>query len=334
MNTIINALLPVFVTLLLGYLAAWHGDEDSKAAGILNKMVMTYTLPFSLFAGTVTMPREQLVSNWPLAAALLAGMVIPFALVLSAARYLFHRSLGESTLQAMAIAFPAIPFIGIPVLGTIFGAAGATLTVAVGGLVTNLIIVPASIVFLSVSAAASAGGGARLGQPSPDTPPDHPPKPSGPAAKPSIGRIILSSLEEPVVWAPILAVVLVGVGLKVPEPLVKSFQLLGSATSGVSLFASGVILRAQKPVVSTPVVVSTVLRLLVVPGLALLLLPLAGVAGSGLRESVVALAMPCAVMLVILSVRYRVAEQESASVMLYSYVFSAATMAAAIAFTR
>ena len=75
-------------------------------------------------------------------------------------------------------------------------------------------------------------------------------------------------------------------------------------------------------------------RLAVVPGLAFLLLPLAGLTGKPMSESVVALAMPSAVMLIILSVRYRVAEKESASVLLYTYVLSALSMAAAVLLTK
>ena len=326
MNTIINALLPVFVTLLLGYFAAWHHDVDGRAASILNKMVMSYSLPLSLFAGTVTMSRDQLVSNLPLVLALFVGVVIPFAVMVVAAKYVFRRGLGESTLQALAISFPAVPFIGLPVLGAIIGAQGATLTVAVAGLITNVAIVPAAIILLSAATAGNQDPTKEAGQ--------NPGISAGAASRPSIGSIVLSSLEEPVVWAPILAIALVFIGLKIPEPLVKSFQLLGSATSGVSLFASGVILRSQKPTVSRPIVISTLCRLVVVPSLALLLLPLLKLNAAAMRESVLALAMPCAVILVILSVRYKTAEQESASVMLYSYVFSALTLAAAIVITR
>jgi malonate transporter and related proteins len=235
---IISPLLPVIVTLLLGYLAAWYRDQDSTSSHVLNKAVMTYTLPLSLFAGTVTMSRDQLVANPPMGAAMLAGLAIPFAAALAIARYMFHRGLGESTLRARGISFPAVPFIGLPVLGTIFGTQAATLAVAIGGLITNLIIVPASI-----------------------------------------------------------------------------------------------ILRALTPTVSAPIVASTALRLAVVPALAFLVFPLAGVTGKAMSDSVVALAMPCAVMLIILSVRYRIAEKASASVLPYSYLFSAVSMTSAVLLT-
>lgn len=183
MAEIVNALLPVFVTLLLGYLAAWRHDDDGRAATTLNKMVMTYTLPLSLFAGTVTMSRSQLVGNLPMVAALFAGLAVPFAVALVAARYVFRRGLGESTLQALAISFPAVPFIGIPVLGSIFGAEAATLTVAISGLATNLIIVPISIILLSL--AVTDGGR------------EHPDPPAHAAPREPRARALLRSRSRP-----------------------------------------------------------------------------------------------------------------------------------------
>ncbi len=48
-STIVSALLPVVVTLVLGYVAGWHRDFDGKHAAILNRMVM----PLNLFAGMI-----------------------------------------------------------------------------------------------------------------------------------------------------------------------------------------------------------------------------------------------------------------------------------------
>ena len=333
--TILNALLPVFVTLLIGYLAAWRHDEDGKTATALNTMVMTFTLPLSLFAGTGTISRQELVENLPMMAALFVGLIVPFGIAFAVIRYGFKRPLGASALQALAISFPAVPFIGIPVLGSIFGPQAATITVAISGLGTNLIIVPISIVLLTLAVGNGEAAKADSGQPASSSPPKSTNDPGKQGkAKPSVGSIILSALEEPVVWAPVLAVVFVLIGITVPKPLVSSLQLLGATTSGISLFASGIILRAQTPTISLPIAASVLGRLVVVPGLALVLLPLCGIVGKARSESVVALAMPCAVMLIILSVRYHIAEKENASVLLYSYIFSAASMALAVLLTK
>jgi malonate transporter len=56
-TTIISALLPVVLTLLLGYLAGRHHDFTSDHAAVLNRLVLLYALPADLFVGMVTTKR-------------------------------------------------------------------------------------------------------------------------------------------------------------------------------------------------------------------------------------------------------------------------------------
>ncbi len=51
LNTVIGTLLPIVVTLVFGFFAAWRKDFSTDQASILNRMVMLYALPMSLFAG-------------------------------------------------------------------------------------------------------------------------------------------------------------------------------------------------------------------------------------------------------------------------------------------
>ncbi len=73
-ETVIGALLPIVVTLVLGFIAGWHHDFDAKQATILNRMLMLYALPLSLFAGMTGTDRTQVLSQGPLALAILIGM--------------------------------------------------------------------------------------------------------------------------------------------------------------------------------------------------------------------------------------------------------------------
>jgi len=54
LSTVLGALLPVVVTILLGFVAAWHHDFDAKQASTLNRMVLLYAVPMGLFAGTAS----------------------------------------------------------------------------------------------------------------------------------------------------------------------------------------------------------------------------------------------------------------------------------------
>ena len=47
--TVLGAVLPMIVTVLLGFVAAWHHDFGPKDAPILNRMVLVYAVPLALF---------------------------------------------------------------------------------------------------------------------------------------------------------------------------------------------------------------------------------------------------------------------------------------------
>lgn len=48
LETIVTALLPIVVTLLLGYFAGLRHDFSQDQASVLNRMVMLYALPLLL----------------------------------------------------------------------------------------------------------------------------------------------------------------------------------------------------------------------------------------------------------------------------------------------
>jgi len=304
-STIISALLPIVVTLMLGFAAGWHHDFDGNQATILNRMVMLYALPLNLFAGMVGTPRSEVLAQGPLALAILLGMVGGYAIALVIALYVFRRDLMTACLQALAIGGPAVPFVGVPVLGKLFGTASAV-PISVASLVMNLIQVPLSLMLLSAGIAAkNAAAGGR------------------PA---TIMTHILHALREPVVWAPILALVVVLLGVHFPAPLQDSLFLLGRATGGVALFASGIVLFSRHVAVTLPTSISVIARNIVVPAVLWGVVSIAGFAPGAIREVVLTMAIPSASIIVILAVQYRAAEQEMASTLFFSTLLSIVTM--------
>jgi malonate transporter and related proteins len=147
-ETIIGALLPVVVTLLLGFVAGWHQDFDSAHALILNRMVMLYALPLALFAGIVGIARDQVLTQGPFALAILIGMGGGYAVVFLVSYHFIRRDLMTASLRALAIAGPSVPFVGTSVLGHLFGN-GSAIPISVTTLVMNLVQVPATLMLLS-----------------------------------------------------------------------------------------------------------------------------------------------------------------------------------------
>jgi malonate transporter and related proteins len=144
---------------------------------------------------------------------------------------------------------------------------------------------------------------------------------------------LAAAVKEPVVWAPGAALVLVLADVSVAPLLDNSLKLLGSATGGVALFASGIILFAQRIIVNRDVIAIVAARNIIVPGVLWAVLAAVGMSHMLLREAVLTNAIPITSVTVILAVQYRPAQQTMASSLFLSYVLSILTMGAFIALT-
>ncbi len=304
LETIVTALLPIVVTLLLGYFAGSRHDFSQDQASVLNRMVMLYALPLLLFTGILSTPLSEISKSMDVFLWISVGMVGGFILVFLISRFIFKSDSKVAALRAIAIAGPAVPFVGTPVLGVLFPV-DADLAIAAGSILMNLIQVPLALVFL-------VGNGGAGGEKK--TPLE--------IAMGSIRNAVL----QPVVWAPVLAFVLLLIGLDMPKFLKGSFMLLGQATGGVALFAVGAVLFAQKVSISREVIINVLSKNIILPAIvlcAMFLLELPEV-DNGLVS--VTLAIPTASIAVIFAVEYKTAEQEMASTLFWSTILSVITM--------
>lgn len=318
-EVIIGALLPIIIILALGFLAGAHHDFNRDQATVLNRMVMLYALPLSLFAGLVTTPLDELIKEEKLVLALFIGMVGFYFLVYFAAKYLFKFGKNMSALLALAITGPAVPFVGVSVLAQIFGPI-STIPISLGSFYLNAIQTPITIILLSTGTKAIAG----TSQPSGNSTS----QPSGSSQKQSspIFKSILSALKEPVVWAPLLALVIVLLKIKFPTVLINSFDLLGKATGGVALFSSGIVLYSYKVTLNKTIAFSVLIKNLIIPfaiwGIVLLL----GYNATILKETVLTLSIPTGAIAIMLAIQYKEGEKEISSILFFSTVLSILTM--------
>jgi hypothetical protein len=368
MNAVVGALLPLIVTLAFGFFAGWRHDFTPAQASVLNRMVLLYALPLMLFAGMVTIKRSTLTSDLGLAAAIAAGMLGTYLVTFLIVRFALRRPAGVSALTALAVGAPAIPFAGVVVLGYLYGPSVTAVPVAAGALVLNVIEVPVTLVLLSAAAGSAAAASATaptVAIPVTQQPGRRPalplrpafaaggagqtattmqaqaapapaagPPPAVPAAASgNLGQHVRSAVTAPVVWAPVLALVLVVAGVPLPEVLVNAMKLLGSATTGVALFATGIVLFAQRITVSRFVAGAVAARNVVAPALLWVILAAIGMSHTDLRLAVLANALPAPVAAVIFAVQYRQGQREMASVVLFSSLGSLLTLAAFIALT-
>ncbi|MDB5539710.1 MAG: transport protein, partial [Devosia sp.] len=229
-------------------------------------------------------------------------------------RFVFHLSIGMSALAALAASAPNLAFLGPTVLGYLYGASSNG-PVALGNIINFVTVIPATLILLSIDSQPVAG-------------------PDGAKPQPvSVGSKIVQALRQPVVWMPVLGVVVVLLGVTVPPPLDSALALLGQASAGVALFVSGIVLASNKVTVSGPVLLLVIAKNIIQPGLVIIALLLLGYGNPVLSEAVVAISVPSQVLIAMLALQYKIAPVEFASVLALTTVGSLVTMSAFIALT-
>src|SRR5258708_1711336 len=96
-----------------------------------------------------------------------------------------------------------------------------------------------------------------------------------------------AGLKSPLLWAPILGITVVLLGIHLPAVVASCFELIGSATSGVAVFAVGLVLAAHPVRFSRAVLAGTLARVTVQSAVLFALLHLLQVSSPFARETLV-----------------------------------------------
>ena len=237
LNTVLGALLPMVVTFLLGFVAAWHHDLGPNDASILNRMVLLYAVPLALFAGTVTTSRTALSQDIPLVIALCVAIIGLYGAVFLFSRIVLRLPMSISALHALTASAPAVPFVGPAVLGDLFGGLSA-IPIAIASLVINLTVVPPTILFCRWI---------RLRRDPQGTWPRSDGKSIWPRPQGHLSRFSRQTRGND------QTADCLGTrsrfrgrsgGLRIPQIFVHSLSMLGQASGGVALFACGIVLAS------------------------------------------------------------------------------------------
>jgi hypothetical protein len=316
------------VTFLLGFLAAWRHDFGSGDASTLNRMVLLYAVPLALFAGTVATSRAALSQDIPLVIALCVAIMGLYGVVFLLARFVFRMQLGTSALAALTASAPAVPFVGPAVLGELFGRLSA-IPVAIASLVINLTVVPVTILLLALD---STGRDRQENTPVAKEGEHSASSPRSFAAV--FAGKLAETIKEPMVWAPVLAFVIVLSGFHFPQLIVHSLALLGHASGGVALFACGIVLASGKIKINRSVLLLVFLKNVVQPALVLGGVRWIGYGNPIVSEAVLTTAIPAMPIVIMLALQYRIAQAEAASAVFLSVMISVVTMGVFIALTH
>ncbi|HCI5949953.1 TPA: AEC family transporter [Klebsiella pneumoniae] len=295
-----GAILPVIITVIIGYISGKRKDFNWQQAGDINIIVMLYALPLSIFSNMVMTPRHIVMTMGPVAVAIILALILSFVIPLLVARYLFRRDLALSTLQALAIGSPAVPFIGTSVLAFLFGTVSASL-ITVSSITQNVFQLPLVMILMSVA----------TGDKSQHI---------------SFGARVVNAIKQPVVWSPVIALIIVLADIHIPQTISMSLGLLGKASGGLALFAAGIVLYTRSIVITTATIITVIARNILVPGACYLILLKMGFSMEQIKEVVLTMAIPVGSIAIIIAMQYKTGEQEMASTMALSIIASIITM--------
>jgi malonate transporter and related proteins len=316
-------LIPVLFVLSLGYFA-WRAKKfDADQVAGINELALEFALPASLFIGIVGIPRTQLLQDARFVGAVLVDLIGIYLVAFIIGNRLLRLSTTATALFALGAAFPAAPFFGPAVLGGLFGASSAV-AIAATAIIANLVLVPVTVVVLEASSrtqrpnvkAAAVG----VGPVSASTNGIRNSDAGQTETKTVIRKSLVHAAKQPYVWAPVIALVLVLIGIHVPSLLLSMLKLIGQATSGVSLFVGGLLLAAYSVRLNRTVALNVVLKSVIQPALLVGLMIILGLPRALAREGIVAAALPSAVIAPMLAARYKTYEAEAGSTMLLSTV--------------
>jgi malonate transporter len=302
----ITVLLPVFFVLGLGYLAgrAKKFDPDQRAG--LNELVLDYALPAMLFVATVKTPRAQLLSEGLYAVSIFIAFVGLFTVVVLVSTRLLHHSLGEAALQANLTSYPSVAFFGPPIFQGLFGPS-SLVSIGLAAIIAACTIVPLTVILLEIHRQhAGADDSGEL--------------------KALILRSFANTFKQPMVWAPVTGVGLVLAGLHMPQVIDNMITLIGSTTSGASIFLAGLVIAAYEIRLDREIIANVLVKMIAQPLLMALLVAAFGIRNPLGREAIVVCAMPTAVLAPLLAPRYSVYEVEASSTLVATAIIMVLTL--------
>ncbi len=310
LSAFINAILPVFSVVIIGYGLGRRGIFDGEAVHTINKLVFYALLPPFFIGLTGQAPFAEFKSVY-LLAYFAVSLAINFSVVIAAYK-LFGRSFHESILLGFMAGFVNHTFFILPVARVIFGA-DAVLPVTAVIALDMMFMYGATVVAMDCTRTAAADRSLR-------------------GTLLHVGKTVLKNPHSQALSAGVLLNI---AGVSFDNGLGVFTSFLGSAAAPCSLFSLGLFL-AQQPLcpsrenVGIVTYVSAV-KLLLMPVLAFVSLSLVfQLPGNWAGPGLFVAAGPCGSLPFILATQYKVRVDAISQILLFTTFASVFTLTASL----
>jgi predicted permease len=301
-NALLNALVPIFAGLMLGWLAGRQGVFDNVHVHDLIALVMDFAVPCAMFSVIMATSRHELREQ------ILTSFVIALGFAaLYLGCYLWARrkgmSIADAAVLALTFGFPNSAAVAVVLLSDVFGKAAsvpAALSIAVGSVTLS----PITLALLESGADTN--------------------KPKITARTLSFG--VFRSLARPVVWAPILALLCVCIGVHLASYGLQALRTLGGAATGSALLLTGVVISAQRFRLDAPVILLALAKLVLQPLLALGIALLFRMEHDLVRDIVLICAIPGGFFGLVFGKAFNATPQTASSGLIATYALAVITL--------
>lgn len=243
MQTVLNAALPVFGLILLGFLAGRSGRFEASATDTLNRFAFYFALPALIFIAMAKVAPDQL-RQLGFLATFACGVVATWFV-----GYFISREYGQtpadSLINGCNAGYSNVGFMGVPLCLLVFGRDGIA-PAAMSVLLTACVQFLLAIIFVELALK------------------------GGDSLRHSVQHVLKDLVRNPLFIAPLAGITLSMTGLTVPAPLEQFALLLGNSAAPTALFCIGLSLAQTKLASNDYAAIGrvTALKLLLQPAIA------------------------------------------------------------------
>ncbi|GAA4811857.1 AEC family transporter [Actinomycetospora chlora] len=308
MGELLGRILPVFAVIAVGALAGRFERFGERTATVLNDLVYWVALPALIFTSVAPADLSAGVP-WSALVGSVAVVLVAYALGWAAARLA-----RAPTLEAHAVGLVAgwgnVGYLGIPLTVAVLGPT----TAFAASLTSTLHTALAISVFLVAVTVSGRGRGEE-----------------GAVALPLL--LARRVLGNPVVVGIATGVAVALLHLPLPRPVATTIEMLGDLAAPGGLFALGILLRGAVGALRgssrsswVPIGAAVMVKLVVMPALAVAAVVLLGIPAPWAAVLVVMAALPDAATVFVLTAQYRTWYRESTAVVVLTTVLSLVTL--------
>lgn len=310
MQAIVDVAFPVFAIMACGWIVGRIGLLGDLASEALNRFVYFVALPPLMFIATAKVPVVDILHG-PFLTAYGGGAFVTFVFAFLVARRAFPDRFACLSLHGLSSIYSNTGYMGIPLLLSAFGQAGAPPAI-VSSIVNASLVLGIATVMIETDLGRDSG------------------KKPGRIAR----DVVVATFKNPLVLAPIGGIAVSVLGVPIPKAFDTFCTLVGNAASPCALFAIGLFL-VGKPIKGDLKEVGwlCVLKLLVQPLLTYVIaFKLLTMDPVWAKSAVIMAALPIGTTLSVLGQKYGIYVQRSTAAVLISTVLSVLTVSALLVF--